>query len=390
MANRYWVGGAGTWDNLSVLNWSATSGGAAGATVPTNVDAAIFDANSGSGTVTVASSAVSLNTTVNNSGITLSLSGSPTLCTAAGLLTLTAGAIVLNSNTLTCGRFSSSNSNTRTIDFGTGNFTLTGNALSIWLTATATNLTIAGTPVVNCTYSGSTGTRGIVHGASADGSEANAISFNITAGSDIVAFDVAGTPSTSAIKNLNFTGFTGTAPQTYGTTVYGNVTLGTGMTFGTGGISLRGTSGLQTYTSNGVVGVKSFSIDCPGSTVRFTDALTTDAAATVTFINGTVELKNGVTSSVGAFATSGTNQKYLQSTTAGSQATLSQASGTVNASYLTIQDINATGGATWNAYVDQSNIDAGNVDGWNFGISPVVGGAEYTYQLRSFTQPRRF
>lgn len=70
MANRYWVGGAGTWDNVSVLNWSATSGGAAGATAPTNVDAAIFDANSGSGTVTVDSSAVSLNTTVNNSGIT--------------------------------------------------------------------------------------------------------------------------------------------------------------------------------------------------------------------------------------------------------------------------------------------------------------------------------
>ena len=59
-------------------------------------------------------------------------------------------------------------------------------------------------------------------------------------------------------------------------------------------------------------------------------------------------------------------------------------------SYLTIQDINATGGATFNAYVNQGNIDAGNVDGWDFGISPVVGGAEYTYALRSFTQPRRF
>jgi hypothetical protein len=75
---------------------------------------------------------------------------------------------------------------------------------------------------------------------------------------------------------------------------------------------------------------------------------------------------------------------------AGSQATLSQASGTVDVSYLTIQDINATGVATWNAYVNQQNIDAGNNDGWDFGISPVIGGAEYTYQLRSFTEMRQF
>ena len=50
-ANRYWVtGGTGVWN--STTNWSATSGGSSGATVPTNVDLAIFDANSGSPTVT--------------------------------------------------------------------------------------------------------------------------------------------------------------------------------------------------------------------------------------------------------------------------------------------------------------------------------------------------
>jgi hypothetical protein len=57
---------------------------------------------------------------------------------------------------------------------------------------------------------------------------------------------------------------------------------------------------------------------------------------------------------------------------------------------LTIQDITAIGGATFNAYTDQSNVDAGNVDGWDFGISPIIGGAEYTYALRSFTQHGRF
>lgn len=53
MANRYWVGGAGTWNTSSTTNWSASSGGATGASAPTSADAVFFDANSGSGTVTV-------------------------------------------------------------------------------------------------------------------------------------------------------------------------------------------------------------------------------------------------------------------------------------------------------------------------------------------------
>ena len=53
MANRYWVGGTGTWDSTTKTNWSATSGGAGGATVPTSADDVYIDANSGSGTYTI-------------------------------------------------------------------------------------------------------------------------------------------------------------------------------------------------------------------------------------------------------------------------------------------------------------------------------------------------
>jgi hypothetical protein len=81
--------------------------------------------------------------------------------------------------------------------------------------------------------------------------------------------------------------------------------------------------------------------------------------------NGTLQLKSGVTSTVGSFVTSGTTQKFLQSTLSGTQATLSDASGTVDATYLTIKDINATGGATFNAYPYNFNSDAGNNTGWN-------------------------
>ncbi|NML41670.1 hypothetical protein HHL17_31080, partial [Chitinophaga sp. G-6-1-13] len=53
--NRYWVGGSGDWNDPS--HWSASSGGPAGACVPTALDNVFFDANSftnGSSTVSVA------------------------------------------------------------------------------------------------------------------------------------------------------------------------------------------------------------------------------------------------------------------------------------------------------------------------------------------------
>lgn len=172
-----------------------------------------------------------------------------------------------------------------------------------------------------------------------------------------------------------------------GASLYKDMTLSSAITpsgIATFTVAGRGT---QTITSAGVTYTNPFIITSAG-TVSFADALT--VTNTVTFDSGTLKLKDGVTSTVTTFVTSGNTKKNLESTLAGTQATLSQASGTVDVSYLIIKDNNATGGATWNAYVDQSNIDAGNNDGWDFGISPVVGGAEYTYTIRSFTQPRRF
>jgi hypothetical protein len=52
MADRYWVGGSGTWDGSNTTNWSTTSGGAGGASVPTAADNVIFNANSNIGVST--------------------------------------------------------------------------------------------------------------------------------------------------------------------------------------------------------------------------------------------------------------------------------------------------------------------------------------------------
>ena len=53
MANRYWVGGTGIWGDTNTANWSTSSGGAGGASVPTAFDDVYIDANSGTGTITV-------------------------------------------------------------------------------------------------------------------------------------------------------------------------------------------------------------------------------------------------------------------------------------------------------------------------------------------------
>jgi hypothetical protein len=387
MANRYWVGGTGTWDASSTANWATTSNGASGASAPTTADAVFFDVNSGTAaTVTVAATAVSSSTTIDKSDINLSLSGSPTLCVATGTLTLTSGTITLGTNTLTCGVFSSSNSNARTVAFGTGKIILSGNARTVLVLTTATNLSVTGTRLFEASYSGATGTRTFAAPSTGSGgAESNSTSVSVTAGTDIVTLTSART-----FYSLDTTGFSGTLnvnTQTY----YGNLTIAAAVTLGTAtGFTFAATSGTQTVTTNGKTLDGLITINAPSATVSFSDSLTQGSTRSFTFLAGTLKLKAGATSTVGVFSTSGATQKFLQSTTAGSQATLSQASGTVSVSNLTIQDINAVGGAAWNAYVDFQNIDAGNVDGWNFSLSPPYEGFEPPITLRSFTQPRRF
>jgi hypothetical protein len=586
MAAYFWVGGTGTWSGTGNTQFAVTSGGVATALNPTNADTVTFDANSGTAaTVTVTSTAVSLSTTINKADINLSLSGSPTLCTAAGACTLTAGTITLNTFTLTTGSFSSNNTNARTIAFGSGNITVNAVSGTVFSGPTSTNtgLTITGTAQVNVTGNGTT-TRTVNPGNSLATSAP--ISFTISNGSDTIT-----NANGMTFNNLTFTsGFTGTFSGNNSRSIFGNLTLdsainsfssgastltftGTGsqtittagetidcpITFnGVGGtwalqdaltsgntrtctltngtLNLNGYSlttgifsssnsntrtlafatsesivvtgsnttvfntniatGLTVTKSSGGDGIvlidgggggfgttrtvtgasvataiegtnllnyvvssgsdtitftgscayrridfgsyslftgtltndaifiygtftltsgitltagtnewkfkatSSFLISTSNKTINnpitfdgiggeweFLDALTLGSTRSLTFTNGTIKLFAGTTSTVGSFVTTGTNQKFLQSTTPGTQATLSDASGTNSVSYLTIQDSNATGGATW--YALAPSVDAGNNTGWIFIPTPADSN-EITMRLRSFTQPRRF
>lgn len=340
-----------------------------------------FAATSGVKTIETAGITFDRPFTFNGVGGTWQLQSA--LTSGAGRTTvLTNGVLNLNGFTLTTGIFSSSNSNARTIAFGAGNITITGNNTTVLGIADPTNLTVTGTPTVNATYSGAVGTRTFLVGSGA--LQAQSVSMSISAGTDSVL--VAG-----AYRSLNFTGFSGTIVNDT-RTLYGSLTISSGATVNAGAsvTTFAATSGTQQITTNGKTLDFPLTFNGIGGTFAFQDALTQGSTRAFTITNGTVQLKAGVTSTVGSFVANSSSTKFLQSTTSGSQATLSQASGTVNVADLTIRDINAVGGATWNAYTDFENTDAGNNDGWNFSISPPYATYEPPIIIRSFTQPRRF
>jgi hypothetical protein len=384
MADRYWVGGTDTWDATAGTKWALTSGGAGGLAAPTMSDVVFFDSNSGSGTCTTASGATAQSVVFNTSTITLTLGANLPLTTT---FTLTAGALNLNNNTLSGNFFASATANTRSINFGTtGKIVLSGSNGTVWQgpNAGTTNVSILGTSRVELSYAGATNTRSIRSGLI--GLQTDPINFYITAGTDTIAIT-----GSNILGNLDFTGFSGTFTNAI-RTIFGNLNISSGMTL-TAGSSITffaATTGTQQITTNGKTIDFPITFNGVGGTFAFQDALTQGSTRAFTIINGTVQLKNGVTSTVGSFVANNSNIKFLRSTTPGSQATLSQASGTVNVVDLTIQDINAVGGAAWNAYTDFENTDAGNNDGWNFSLSPPYSVAELPIALRPFTQPRRF
>ena len=91
MANRYWVGGSGTWNTTSTTNWSASSGGASGASVPTAADSVFFD-QAGTYTVTCTGALACLDITVSAGTVTFAQGTSPTL-DVRGSMTLLAGTV---------------------------------------------------------------------------------------------------------------------------------------------------------------------------------------------------------------------------------------------------------------------------------------------------------
>jgi len=218
--------------------------------------------------------------------------------TSSSDLYLDFGTIDLNGKTLTAKTFSISTSTiAKVIAFNAGSMSLVGNGGTVWNCFSLTNLSFTGTPVVNLTYSGATGTRTIQNGNGSGGSESKSVSFNVTAGTDTVTFS-----SSSHIRSVDFTGFAGTLTNT-SITCYGSLTFSTGMTVSNSSSpwTLASTSTGRTIRSNGKT-LFPLTFNGVGGSWALQDALTFTTSGGLTLTNGDLDLA-GFTATVGNFLT---------------------------------------------------------------------------------------
>jgi hypothetical protein len=169
MADRFWVGGVGTWNTTSTTNWSATSGGGSGASVPTVADSVFFD-QAGTYTVTMTGALACLDITVSAGTVTFAQGTAPSL-DVRGSMSLLAGTIwnqngVLTFSATTSGKTITTNgtllSVSQIVISGVGGVWTLGSALSTSSSISIANGTFdtsaSGNYAVTCTQLGFSGT----------------------------------------------------------------------------------------------------------------------------------------------------------------------------------------------------------------------------------------
>jgi hypothetical protein len=279
-------------------------------TVTASTNSTVSYANATTAAQTVAG------TIVNGGSTTYTLQDALSVGTnATRNITLNTGTLNLNNFTLTnFGNFSSANSNTRSIAFGTGNITITqtNTGQTIWSMATATNFTVTGTPTVNVTGAVPSGTtRFISHGQTAGGTEANSVSFYISAGAE--PFTIQG-----FIRNLDFTGYTA-ALNNNSRTIYGNLTLSSGMSLvaGTSSTIFGSTNATtRTITTNGNTLDFPLTFSGVGGSWQLQDALTVGTTRTISLNNGSFNSGNqSITTGLFNFSNSNTKSLLLGTST---------------------------------------------------------------------------
>ena len=347
MADRYWRGGTGTWNTTLTTNWSATSGGSGGASVPTASDNVIFD-QAATYSVTMTGALACLSITVSNgavsfltgTGPTLQVNGSMSLAgvtwTSTGAITfnstttgrtigtggttinapiifdgvgggwsltsalttgatitttLTNGALSLNGFDLTTGIFSSSNSNTRSIAFGATNINLahTTAAQTVLNMAIATGFTWTTTAssslniTTGCFQSTMSTTRTFVFGTTG-GSITNAPTLYLSSGASIATIT---TGSYFNELNLGTCSFTIAATSLNVNQLYtaSSTCVLTNMT-----VTMRGTGQMQTNNSIGPL-----VINTSGTVNLYSGGGVTITCTTCTMTAGTLDFWNGST-----------------------------------------------------------------------------------------------
>jgi hypothetical protein len=250
----------------------------------------------GTGTLTTNGKTI-FSLAVNCPSGTTTLAGAVTIG-ATGFATLTSGTLDLGGFDLTTGIFSSTNTNTRSISFGSNNIILahTTAATTVLSMATATNFTWTGTggftAAANITRTYTFGTTG--------GTSTNSPNLSLTGSGTAVQTFTTG----SWFNILNF----GTTAFTVPATILNldSLTLSSGGTFTDLSVTTVGTG---TLTTNGKT-ISALTVNCPSGTTTLAGALTTLATAITTLTNGTLDL-GGFTLTTGTFSSSNTNTRSI-------------------------------------------------------------------------------
>lgn len=331
MANRYWVGGSGTWDSTSTTHWALSSGGASGASAPTSSDDVFFDTNSGGGTVSQTGATAGNCNNFDSSGFTGSFNGA-----WFGFWANISGNITLGCNGLTA-------------NLAGTNQSITSNGHTMNSIKSNNNVTFSLNDDLVCTSR-----------LQLDNGVFTTNNHNVN------------TPLYIAISSSGPTLNLGSSTITTSNySVSGNYTLnaGTSTLIVSGGV-LDGKTGKTFYNvtlAGGVIpvyGANTFNI------------LTINPGVTVQFSSSRVQT---ITSLV-ANGTPGRNV-VLASSSPGASYTLNfGVSGTVSASYINISDSTATGS---NAPFDATDngTDGGNNSGWLFSAQVYDGPKTYDYKI---------
>ena len=233
--------------------------------------------------------------------------------TLTNVYTFTDGTLDVGTNTatLSCLTFSSNNNNSRSITFGTGAINVTGSSATVIDFTNMTSFTFTGTSNFNCTYSGGSGTRTIslspLNDGGSGGTESNALSINITAGSDtILPLDG------NIFRNWVWTGYTGTfTHDAFDYTLYGNFTTPAAMIWnntGGGRLTFSGST-TKTITTNGET-IGNITINSSLGTVLLGSDLTVGSTRNIILTSGTFNA-SGYNLTTGRFESNNTNTRTI-------------------------------------------------------------------------------
>jgi hypothetical protein len=352
MANRYWVGGSGTWNTSSTTNWSTSSGGASGASVPTGADAVIVDANSGSPTITLTGALDALSLTTTGATCTFTSTGTLTLGNTAG--TTSNNTIVLSATTtwsatglLSIGSYSGTIPTTKYID--TNGITFNCSIQCIVSNIADVTFVLSSNLVLN-----STSTLTI-------GETFNANNYNVTAG--LVAIPTNGNSTTVTMGSGTWT-LTGvgsvwnvdSAPSP--ATIVANTSTIVLSDISTSARSFIGAD--KTYY-NLVIGGTTGT-----STLTFTGSNTFNSISSTKTVAHTIQFTAGTTTTTNVWSVTGTsgNVVTVKSVTNASHTLTSSNNVLVSADYLNISYSAASPSNVW--FAGNNSTNGGNNSGWNF------------------------